>query len=102
MAFETEAVLDRRWMRRRLSFWRGLAIIVGFLALGVILFASAERAGWLESRQIARVTLEGIITEDRAQLRLLRKIGESKKVAAVIVLIWMPGRRPTRMPSITE
>ena len=91
MAFETEAVLDRRWLRSRLSFWRALAVVAGFLALGVILFASAERAGWLETRQIARITLEGIITEDREQLRLLRKIGESKQVAGVIVVVNSPG-----------
>jgi protease-4 len=91
MAFETEAVLDRRWLRRRLSLWRSLAVIAGLLALGVILFSSAERTGLLETRQIARVTLEGIITEDRDLLRLLRKIGESKQVSGVIVMVNSPG-----------
>ena len=91
MAFETEAVLDRRWLRRRLSVWRTLAVIAALLAIGLVLFTSADRAGLLQGKQIARVTIEGIITEDRDQLRLLRKIGESSKVAAVIVYVNSPG-----------
>jgi protease-4 len=91
MTFETEAVLDRRWLRRRLSLWRGLAVIAGLLALGLILFSSAERTGLLETRQIARVTISGIITEDRDLLKLLRKLGESKHVAGVIVAVNSPG-----------
>ena len=76
MTFETESVLDRRRLRRRLSFWRVLAVLGGTLALGLLLFASAERAGLIEQRQIARVTIEGLITDDRDMLRLLKKIGE--------------------------
>ena len=64
MTFETEVVLDRRRLRRRLSFWRVLAAVAGVLALGFLLFSSAERAGLVEQRQIARVTIEGLITED--------------------------------------
>jgi protease-4 len=91
MTFETEAVLDRRRLRRRLSFWRVLAVLGGALALGLLLFASAERTGLLEQRQIARVTIEGLITEDRDMLRLLKKIGESKSVAGVILSVNSPG-----------
>jgi protease IV len=91
MTFETEAVLDRRWLRRRLSLWRTLAVVAGLLAVGLVLFSSAEKSGLLESRQIARVALDGIITEDRDFLRLLRKIGESKHVAGVIIAVNSPG-----------
>jgi protease-4 len=91
MSLETEAVLDRRRLRRRLSFWRVLAVVAGLLALGLLTFASAERAGLIEQRQIARVTIEGMITEDRDLLRLLKKIGESRKVAGVILFVNSPG-----------
>jgi protease-4 len=91
MTFETETVLDRRWLRRRLSLWRTLAVIAALLAIGLILFSSADRAGLLERRQIARVTIEGIITEDRDLLRLLQKIGESKHVAGVVLVVNSPG-----------
>jgi protease IV len=91
MTFETETVLDRRRLRRRLSWWRGLAVVAGLLAMGLLLFSSADQAGILERRQIARVTLEGMITEDRDLLRLLQKIGESKHVAAVVLVVNSPG-----------
>ncbi len=91
MTLETEAVLDRRRLRRRLSLWRTLAVIAGLLAIGLLLFSSADRAGLLDTRQIARVTIEGMITEDRDLLRMLQKIGESKQVSGVIVAVNSPG-----------
>ena len=91
MTLETEAVLDRRRLRRRLSLWRTLAVIAGLLAIGLLLFSSADRAGLLDSRQIARVTIEGMITEDRDLLRMLQKIGESKQVSGLIVAVNSPG-----------
>jgi protease-4 len=91
VTFETETVLDRRWLRRRLSLWRALALIAGVLAFCLLAFSSAERAGLLETRQIARVTISGIITEDRDLLKLLRKLGESRHVAGVIIAVNSPG-----------
>jgi protease-4 len=91
MTFETEAVLDRRRLRRRLSLWRVLAVTAAALALGLLLFSSAERVGLLEQRQIARVTIEGLITDDRDLLRLIKRISESKKVAGVILFVNSPG-----------
>jgi protease-4 len=91
MTLETEAVLDRRRLRRRLSLWRTLAVIAGLLAVGFMLFSSADRSGLLDSRQIARVTIDGMITEDRDLLRMLKKIGEAKHVAGVIVAVNSPG-----------
>jgi protease IV len=91
MSFETEAALDRRRLRRRLSLWRTLAVIAGLLALGLVMFSSADRAGLVDQKQIARVTIEGLITDDRDLLRLLQKIKESNKVAGVILFVNSPG-----------
>jgi protease-4 len=89
MSFETETVLDRRRLRRRLSWWRSAAVIAALLALGALLFSAGD--GLTERRQVARVTLEGIITEDRDQLELFKKIAEAKHVAAVILFVNSPG-----------
>jgi protease-4 len=91
MTFETETVLDRRRLRRRLSWWRVLAIGAGALALGLLLYSSAERSGLIEQRQIARIAIEGLITDDRALLRLIKKVGDSKKVAGVVLAVNSPG-----------
>ncbi len=95
MTFETETVLDRRRLRRRLSLWRGLAVLAALLAVGLIVFTSAEGVGLTGSRQIARVSIEGIITEDRDKLKLFKTLAENKQVAAVILFINSPGGTTT-------
>jgi protease-4 len=91
MTLETEAVLDRRRLRRRLSWWRALAVIAAVVAIGALAFSSAEKMGLLEQRQIARVTIEGMITEDREMLRMFKKLAENKSISAVILVVNSPG-----------
>jgi len=91
MTFETETVLDRRRLRRRLSLWRGVAVLAGLFAFGLIAFASADRVGLGERRQIARVSYDSFITDSRDQLKLLKRIADDKQVAAVILYINSPG-----------
>jgi protease-4 len=102
MTFETESVLDRRRLRRRLSWWRGLAVLAAILAVGLIAFSSAEKVGLSERKQIARVTVEGLITEDRDKLRLFKKLAESKQVAGVILYINSPGGTTTGGEALFE
>lgn len=90
MSLETETVLDRRLLRRRLAWWRGLAVIAALVGIGVVAFASGDRVSG-GSKQIARVAIEGVITEDREQLRMLKKLAEDKKVAGVILFVNSPG-----------
>ena len=91
MTFETETVLDRRQLRRRLSWWRGAAVIVALLAVGLLVASRGDVTAVPGSRQIARVSLTGIITEDRDQLRMLKRIADDKSVAGVIVFVNSPG-----------
>ena len=96
MTLETEAVLDRRRLRRSLSLWRIGAVVAAALAL--IAFAVSGQSGdeatpsaFSKKRQIARVTLEGVITENRDQLRLLQQLADAKHVEAVVLYINSPG-----------
>mgnify|MGYP001270319090 CR=1 FL=1 len=91
MTLETEAVLDRRRLRRRLSWWRALAVIAAVVAIGALAFSSAEKMGLLEQRQIARVSISGLITEDREVLRMFKQLAENKSVSAVILVVNSPG-----------
>ena len=91
MTFETETVLDRRRLRRRISLWRALAVIAVLLAIGAVALVSSERAGLVGRQQIARVNFEGFITDNRDQLKLLKQLSENKQVAAVILHINSPG-----------
>jgi protease IV len=102
MTFETESVLDRRRLRRRLSLWRGLAVIAALLAFGLVVFASAERAGLASGQKIARVSVEGFISENRDQLKLFKRIADDKQVAGVIVFINSPGGTTTGGEALFE
>jgi protease-4 len=91
MAMETESVLERRHLRRRLALWRTLAVIAALAAVGLLSLTAGDGVGWTEGRHIARVSIEGLITEDRDQLRLLNRIARSRQVAGVILFINSPG-----------
>jgi protease-4 len=85
MSLETETVLDRRRLRRSLSLWRALAVVAAVGLIATALFGTNYLS--LQRKQIARVTIEGLITENRDQLRLLSRLAESSNVEAVIVYV---------------
>lgn len=105
MSLETEAVLDRRRLRRSMSFWRAAAVLAIVLALGALGLATAsgpESTGWLSKGQIARVSLEGVITENRDQLKLFQKLADDKNVKAVILYVNSPGGTTTGGEALFE
>jgi protease-4 len=95
MSLETEAVLDRRRLRRHLSFWRVAAVVAVVLAIGAFALSDESVLALGERRQIARVALEGMITEDRPQLSLLKRIGEASHVEGVVLFVNSPGGTTT-------
>lgn len=96
MTQETEGILDRRRLRRKLGLWRTLAIIAGILFVGAMALISSGGAERLvQKSQIARVTLEGMITEDRKTIQLLKKLAEADHVKGVIVFVNSPGGTTT-------
>jgi protease IV len=102
MTLETETVLDRRALRRRLGFWRGGAILAGVVALGAVIGSVAGSTNIGETKQIARIAIEGMITEDRDQLRLLKRLRDAKNVQGVIVFINSPGGTTTGGEALFE
>lgn len=91
MTSTADEQIDRRRLRRKLTFWR-LATL-GLAAVGVIsvtLWASGSGEGG-SSEHIARVRIEGTITEDEDLLKRLAEIRESEAVKGVIVTIDSPG-----------
>jgi protease-4 len=95
MSLETEAVLDRRRMRRRLAFWRSAAVLFVGLLLGALLFSQDDLSSLPGTRQIARVAIEGTITDDRDQITMLKKIRDAKNVEALLVFVNSPGGTTT-------
>ena len=87
-----------------MSFWRAAAVLAVVAALGGLsLMAVGGGDGpMFERRQIARVTVEGMITENREQLRLLRRLAKNDGVAAVILFVNSPGGTTTGGEALFE
>lgn len=101
MSLETEAVLDRRALRRRVGFWRSAFFLLGVLGLGAFAYV-AGGPELTRPRHIARVTIEGLITDDRRQLQMLERLAKSKNVAGVMLSINSGGGTTTGGEALFE
>lgn len=88
MSLETDLLLDRRRLKRRLVFWRLLTIAVVLVAGALALRQSGLS---VEAAHVARLTVSGVITEDRKLTQLLWKVADNPNVEALIVVINSPG-----------
>jgi protease-4 len=92
MAMRADDLIDRRRLRRKLTFWRIAALVIA--AVGLVSAAGwmlREDLGGTAVDHIAKVRIEGTITEDEELLERLEKIRESSAVKGVILAIDSPG-----------
>jgi protease IV len=88
MSLETDLLLDRRQLKRRLVFWRVFAVV----ALIVATLAGLRGAGLVPGgAHIARITVSGLITEDRKMTNAIDALADDDHVKAVILSIDSPG-----------
>jgi len=89
MALDVDLLLDRRRLKRRLIVWRTLAVI----ACVVVVLTALHGAGLGGGRtaHIERLSVNGIITEDRKEVDAVRRAGRDDNVKALIVSIDSPG-----------
>ena len=94
MSLDADSIVDRRRMRRKLTFWRVFAVL--FAICAVIAMSAAVRAPGTDmitgatGASIARVTITGLIRTDRERVEALERLGKSQ-AKAVIVHINTPG-----------
>ena len=96
MSLDADLIVDRRRIRRKLTFWRVVAILVAIVA--VVLAGMAVRRGGLGgplTAQIARVTITGVIRNNHDRVEALEKLAKSRAARAVIVHIDSPGGTTT-------
>jgi protease-4 len=92
MSLDADLIVDRRRMRRKLTFWRVLAIAVLVLGIAAVVALSGSRTGLLGVRPyIARVTVSGLIRGDQERVEALDKLADSTLARAVIVHVDSPG-----------
>ena len=96
MPLDAESVIDRRRLKRRVTIWRIAAVALGVLFVGTLLLGDQEMtssAGILP--HVARVTVDGVITDDRKVQELLERVAKADQVKAVILDINSPGGTTT-------
>ena len=91
MSLDADLIVDRRRMRRKLTFWRVFAVLI-LIAAVVAVAASVGRGDVLTagSDYIARVKITGLIRNDQDRVDSLEKLAKSS-AKAVIVRIDSPG-----------
>ena len=92
MSLESDVIVDRRRIRRKLTFWRVAAVAIAIAAIAVIgmLATPGGRGAFTKSGSIARVTIEGLIRSDQQRVEALERL-EKSQAAAVVVHINSPG-----------
>jgi protease IV len=96
MALDAESVIERRRLKRRVTVWRIAAVALGLLFLGVVFLGDRQTAGSAGILpHVARISIGGIITDDRKMLDLIDRVSKAPQVRAVILDINSPGGTTT-------
>jgi protease-4 len=91
MSFDADAIVDRRRLRRKLTFWRVGAIGVALLAIVAAAAVLVPGSRLLpRGDSIARIRIQGLIRGNQDRVEALERLSRSR-VRAVIVHIDSPG-----------
>jgi protease-4 len=91
MSLDADAIVDRRRMRRKLTFWRVstiLIVLLGVAAAGALLVPGSRFMP--RGDAIARIRIQGLIRGNQERVEALERLGKSRALA-VIVHIDSPG-----------
>lgn len=103
MTLDADMLVDRRRMRRKLTFWRAAAfVLVAGGLIGGLLYNSGISGPSKRSSHVARLAISGVILEDRKQLKLIEKISNASAVKGVILSINSPGGSTTGGEALYE
>jgi len=88
MAYDSDYLVDRRRLKRHLTFWRALAVVA---IVGAIAAAVGRFHGAVGGDVVARLEIGGMIIQDDRRLETLAALAEDRSVRAVILRIDSPG-----------
>jgi protease-4 len=91
MSMESDVIVDRRRLRRKLTFWR---VASALIVIGAVVAVGAYATPWggklTGASAIQRVSIDGLIRSDQKRVEALERLGKSN-APAVIVHINSPG-----------
>jgi protease IV len=92
MSLDSDVIVDRRRIRRKLTFWRVVAALAGIAAIVVVgvVATPGGRSTFTTSSAIARVHIDGLIRSDNDRVEALERL-ENSRAPAVVVHINSPG-----------
>src|SRR5690349_2852275 len=92
MSLDSDVIVDRRRIRRKLTFWRVFAalVVIGALVTIGLIVTPGARGSLATTGSIARVKIDGLIRSDSDRVEALERL-EKSQTAAVIVHINSPG-----------
>src|SRR5258708_1056663 len=92
MSLDSDVIVDRRRMRRKLTFWRVAAVVVAIGAIVIVgvLATPGGRQALTTSGSMGGVNIEGLIRSDQERVEALGRL-EKSSAAAVILHINSPG-----------
>jgi protease-4 len=97
MSMTADQIVDRRRLRRKLTFWR----VVGFLALfliiagAIVVFGNGGTLPRVTTPQIARIAINGFIATDHREVQFLDSLAKDDAIKGVIVAIDSTGGSTT-------
>jgi protease-4 len=88
MSFDTDALIDRRRLKRKLRWWQAATLV----AVALTIIAGLQASDLLLERDtVARLRIGGLIVEDPRRDALLAEIARDSSVRALIVHVDSPG-----------
>lgn len=91
MADNYDMVIDRKRLRKKVTFWRIAAVVIGV----ILLFSFFGKSAPGVRPYVARVSIEGIILENRHRDEIIAALAEDNQAKALIVHINSPGGSTT-------
>ncbi len=88
MSLETDLLIDRSRLKRRLAGWRVVAVLA---LLGCVLIAIGRTGAGLPQAHVARLKVSGIITDDSKLVEQVTALAGDASVKGLIVAIDSPG-----------
>lgn len=95
MAIDSDILLDRANLKKRITKWQLIALCVGLVAIFVLAKPSGNSdvrsLSNIKGDYIARVEISGVITDDYYRSKILKELREDKNLKGVILAIDSPG-----------
>jgi len=88
MSFEADVLIDRRRLKRRLFFWRIATVLAVVVCAFVALTPRLRPAG---GAHLVRLTVSGLITDNRKLAEAVTALADNDSVHGLIVYIDSPG-----------